>query len=875
MRNLLVILFVLVVGNSFAATVNYIIRDSIEIVGSSVTYTFCDDVDTSKSILIFSVSVDDTDPSDVLIAGYFSATDRITFLREGTGGDAMIYFQVVEFSSGVSVQHGVSTVNSATYNETIPATTYQKSFVLSSMMNVGGTFGSDDGYAAYLTSATNLQIRCDGSGFDVYWQVVDYDSCTVQLSSSNMSGTSSTGTIATSVTTTKTMLINGHRNSGNVNADDLPRTVLTNGTTITHTRNGSASTLNHVTQVVEFTDLTTVIHGSTSFGSGDGNRVATVAAGGLDSSVVVCQGNLGRQGSTAYNSNDNMSYGWFRYQLSSTTELNIVRDNTGSTAEATWQVIRFEYDQTDPPSTVDADPSGPYDDMLVRSIQRGTATVTGTTTDVTVNSVDMSKSFLTFSTTCDDADVRDFMLSCALTSSTNIRFQRVGNGTTADVAYELIEFYGDITVQHGSHTIASTTDNITISSVDLDKTFVVATIRRTGTDYGSDDGFIADLTGPTNLQIRAGGTGAVVEYQVVQYDDSHVRTLKTTLAAGETNVTRDFTAGCSTTNGVNTSKTFLISQHTQSGSTSADDLPKVTLEDSTTVRIQRNTGNHDLEYIIYVVETFDSTNVQQVEVNFGSGETSRSETITSVDTSKSIVFGTGAFMREGMTAYTTNDNTGYNWATFQMASPTSVTATRANSGATATVPFQVIEFLRGEEPLPIEFGSFDVIPIRNDRRIFWTTYSEHNSKHYIVQISYDGKKFETIGTVDAAGFSNELIEYYFEYRIQRPFGDEYYRIVEVDNDGQKFYSNIISIEGNDLDARFSFPNPAKDILHVYNPANEAGWYLIRSLDGKIAAEGALTPSENNLDVSNIAKGVYLIEISLPKENAIQERLVIE
>ncbi len=58
-----------------------------------------------------------------------------------------------------------------------------------------------------------------------------------------------------------------------------------------------------------------------------------------------------------------------------------------------------------------------------------------------------------------------------------------------------------------------------------------------------------------------------------------------------------------------------------------------------------------MDYIIYVLEFLDSSEVEIVEPNFDSGETSRSETISSVDTSRSVVFGTGAFQREGHGLY--------------------------------------------------------------------------------------------------------------------------------------------------------------------------------------------------------------------------------
>ena len=744
------------------------------------------------------------------------------------------------------------------------------------MYNNGGTYGSDDGYTAAITSSTNLQFVCNTSGFDVYWQVVEYADCSVQQVASTLTGTSSTGTISTAVDLTKTMLFTTHSISGNVNADDLPRTELTNSTTLTHTRVGSTNTIVLNTFVVEFTDATDVTQGTQTFIAAEGSHAVAVTNAGLDSSVVWCPGNYGRQGSTAYNTTDNMGYGWFRMGLTSSSNLNIIRENTGSSADVSFQIVRFPYDQTRTPGSTPTNPAGAYDDAQFRATTRGTTTLPSgsTTLDVAISVTDLTKTIMVFSTTCDDADIRDFLVTGALTSTTNLRFQRSGNGTAVDISYDLIEFFGDVTVQHGTTTLSSTTVNETISAVELDKTFVLATVRRSGTDYGNDDGFLAELTSTTNMQLTAGGTGGVVEWQIVDYDDTFVRTVRTTIADGQTLSTPSiYPAGCSSVNGVDPNKTMIISHHTQDGSTSADDLPKVTLEDSTSLRIERNTGNNSLEYIIYVVEFLDSTEVQIIEPNFGSGETFRNETISSVDTSRSVVFGTGAFQREGLTAYTTNDNTGYNWGTFELTSPTNVLASRAVSGATATIPFQVVEFIRGEEPLPIELGSFDVQRQNDLRRVRWTTWSESNSSHFNVQISVDGKQFEKIGRVDASGFSNNLVEYSFSSTFEQKSTLEYYRLEQVDFDGKRHYSNVVVIELSDQSKVFLYPNPLDDGRLTLSGHNIGSQYRILSSDGRLLEQGILLQEFQELDLRSLTTGLYLVEWG-DVNNPLREKLIV-
>ena len=242
-------------------------------------------------------------------------------------------------------------------------------------------------------------------------------------------------------------------------------------------------------------------------------------------------------------------------------------------------------------------------------------------------------------------------------------------------------------------------------------------------------------------------------------------------------------------------------------------------------------------------------------------------------TSRSVVFGTGAFQREGLTAYTTNDNTGYNWGTFELTSPTNVLASRAVSGATATIPFQVVEFILGEEPLPIELGSFDVQRQNDLRRVRWTTWSESNSSHFNVQISVDGKQFEKIGRVDASGFSNNLVEYSFSSTFEQKSTLEYYRLEQVDFDGKRHYSNVVVIELSDQSKVFLYPNPLDDGRLTLSGHNIGSQYRILSSDGRLLEQGILLQEFQELDLRSLTTGLYLVEWG-DVNNPLREKLIV-
>jgi hypothetical protein len=102
----------------------------------------------------------------------------------------------------------------------------------------------------------------------------------------------------------------------------------------------------------------------------------------------------------------------------------------------------------------------------------------------------------------------------------------------------------------------------------------------------------------------------------------------------------------------------------------------------------------------------------------------------------------------------------------------------------------------------------------------------------------------------------------------------YYGVVQAGNTGPGSGHNTISETvvtynpSNGLDIQYAtdaftiYPNPAHtDILVLQNETTGKADYLIVDLNGNVLLQGALEGSETRLNVSSIAKGIYLIRIS--------------
>ena len=336
-----------------AATLKGIQRGTTNIAGSSASTTVSiSAVDMTKSILFFSATNNDADPADFQIAGELTNATTLTFSRYGSGAASpKIKWQVVEFESGVFVQHGSVTDPSGSNNITETLGTSidtTRSFALVNYHINGSVFGANDAVVGDITKSNELTITRGGEfgGSIIKYQVVEYEDAKVtKVSESLTNGTNSTTSTISSVDVNKTMLISGYSVNGNQNADDMGRVELTNSTTITYTRganNDNASQMDFITYVIEFCDATTVSHSTYSFSSGTDSTRLTIASVDYPRTAVVGTGLFGRQGSTDYATNDNTGYSWMTYHLVNGTTLDIVRAvGTSSTAEAPYQLVTF------------------------------------------------------------------------------------------------------------------------------------------------------------------------------------------------------------------------------------------------------------------------------------------------------------------------------------------------------------------------------------------------------------------------------------------------------------------------------------------------------------------------------------------------------
>jgi hypothetical protein len=126
--------------------------------------------------------------------------------------------------------------------------------------------------------------------------------------------------------------------------------------------------------------------------------------------------------------------------------------------------------------------------------------------------------------------------------------------------------------------------------------------------------------------------------------------------------------------------------------------------------------------------------------------------------------------------------------------------------------------------LPVELISFSGECLEDAINLNWTTLSEHNSSHFDIEKSEDGEDWIKIATVEAAGNSNSIINYSIQDNRKSIQPNLYYRLNQVDVDGQNEVFGPISItcESNlDLNSDISlFPNPNNGNFQVIMKSNQ-------------------------------------------------------
>ena len=168
--------------------------------------------------------------------------------------------------------------------------------------------------------------------------------------------------------------------------------------------------------------------------------------------------------------------------------------------------------------------------------------------------------------------------------------------------------------------------------------------------------------------------------------------------------------------------------------------------------------------------------------------------------------------------------------------------------------------------LPLTLLSFTAGIRNRSVELQWQTVKEENTGYFDLEKSGDGKTFQFLQKVSAAGNSS-FVNSYTAYDVNPFGGNNYYRLKMVDKDGRFIYSNVARVNFAGSVSVSVSPNPVQNEMNLYirSDNNSKSGMRIIDMNGRMVAEKEFSISAGmntfSYDMSHFAKGIYEVRIT--------------
>ncbi|MFT3680729.1 MAG: hypothetical protein QM791_10690 [Ferruginibacter sp.] len=159
--------------------------------------------------------------------------------------------------------------------------------------------------------------------------------------------------------------------------------------------------------------------------------------------------------------------------------------------------------------------------------------------------------------------------------------------------------------------------------------------------------------------------------------------------------------------------------------------------------------------------------------------------------------------------------------------------------------------------LPVRFLYLNGERNTNKVELKWQAASAGNTSAFIIQQSLDGRIFTDAGRISASP-QNDFYHFILDTDA------EYFRIIAIDNSGEKSVSNIIRVKNINTPAIKLMQNPVLNNLILDNRSAPAGKYMLCFTDaaGRVLARKniVINPGRNELDLPPISSQVLFMHL---------------
>lgn len=216
------------------------------------------------------------------------------------------------------------------------------------------------------------------------------------------------------------------------------------------------------------------------------------------------------------------------------------------------------------------------------------------------------------------------------------------------------------------------------------------------------------------------------------------------------------------------------------------------------------------------------------------------------------------------------------------------TQSRGSFNASSTISFseQIVTLGSTDEsnPLPVELVAFTGKHENGFNKLEWKTASELNNDYFELERSSNGEEFASIGRIAGKGTTSELSDYVF--LDEQPLGGtNYYRLKQVDFNGEFSYSNIVLVEFEVESGTFNvsvFPNPVAKgtsfTIRTLKDNEHQATVTISDLTGRqlvsYTTEGTSGVFEKTIDLQTWTNAsIYIVEMKQGNKRVFRRVLI--
>ncbi|MEM1319412.1 MAG: T9SS type A sorting domain-containing protein [Bacteroidota bacterium] len=183
--------------------------------------------------------------------------------------------------------------------------------------------------------------------------------------------------------------------------------------------------------------------------------------------------------------------------------------------------------------------------------------------------------------------------------------------------------------------------------------------------------------------------------------------------------------------------------------------------------------------------------------------------------------------------------------------------------------------LTANAPLPVELVYFQATAVDDQSLLTWQTATELDNAGFDIQHSLNGRDWNTLDFVEGQG-TTDLFNDYRYFHQEPKSGSNYYRLKQIDYDGEYEYSAIKVVQrlGTALEVKV-FPNPVSEVLNVEVQMNyKEGNYQLFNMAGQLVRSNVLI-GENltQVGLGDLPKGSYILQVQVDGAKEVRNILV--